>query len=61
MNAVKDYLRLSGIYCEFLGGLRWSSLDDALVYVGGEVFATREFFDQLRKHGPYGPAIPRSG
>lgn len=33
------YLRLSAAYCDYLGGIRWSSDDDALVYRDGRTFA----------------------
>jgi len=42
MNAVQEYLRLSSAYCQFLGGLRWSSSDDTVVYPDGRTFAFNE-------------------
>jgi hypothetical protein len=33
------YLRLSATYCDYLGGIRWSNDDDALVYRDGSTFA----------------------
>jgi hypothetical protein len=42
MNAVQEYLRLSSAYCQHLGGLRWSSVDDTLVYPDGRTFAFNE-------------------
>jgi len=42
MNVVQEYLRLSGAYCQYLGGLRWSTLDDTLVYPDGGTFAFNE-------------------
>jgi hypothetical protein len=42
MNAVQEYLRLSSPYCQYLGGLRWSSIDDTLVYPDSRTFAFNE-------------------
>jgi hypothetical protein len=42
MNAVKSYLRLASAYCDYLGGLRWSSQEDALEYPDGSTFAFNE-------------------
>jgi hypothetical protein len=39
MNPVQEYLRLSSAYCQYLGGLRWSSSDDTLVYADERTFA----------------------
>jgi hypothetical protein len=39
MNPVQEYLRLSSAYCQYLGGLRWSSSDDTLVYPDERTFA----------------------
>jgi hypothetical protein len=38
MNAVQRYLRLVNSYCEYFGGLRWSSRDNAVVYADGRPF-----------------------
>jgi hypothetical protein len=42
MNGIKNYLRLSREYCKFLGGVRWSAVDDSLVYPDGITFAFNE-------------------
>jgi hypothetical protein len=42
MNVVTDYLRLPKAYREFLGGVRWSGTDDALVFADGQTFAFNE-------------------
>jgi MoxR-vWA-beta-propeller ternary system domain bpX1 len=42
MNPVQEYLRLSSAYCGFLGGIRWSSQDDTLVYGSDKTFAFTE-------------------
>jgi hypothetical protein len=46
-NPVRNYLRLSSAYCQFLGGVRWSSEDDALAYPDGSTFAFNEEIAQL--------------
>src|SRR6202035_3547773 len=38
-QTTQGYLKLPTGYCEFLGGIRWSSEDDTLVYPDGKVFA----------------------
>jgi hypothetical protein len=42
MSPAERYLRLSTVYCNQLGGLRWSSTDDALEYPDGTTFALKE-------------------
>jgi hypothetical protein len=42
MQAAKSYLRLSTAYCDYLGGVRWSSREDALEYPDGTTFAFTE-------------------
>src|SRR5712692_30705 len=42
MDAVNRYLILPRKYCDWLGGLRWSSADDAIVYADGGTFAFQE-------------------
>ncbi len=44
MDACQDYLRLVGSYCDELGGLHWSAVEDALAYDNGETFA---FADEI--------------
>ena len=39
MNPVQEYLRLASTYCQYLGGLRWSSNDDTIVYPDERTFA----------------------
>lgn len=38
-QTTQAYLKLSSQYCDYLGGIRWSSEDDTLVYPDGKVFA----------------------
>src|SRR5260370_443154 len=38
-QTTQAYLRLASAYCDYLGGIRWSSEDDTLVYPDGKVFA----------------------
>src|SRR5438105_2410906 len=38
-NSAQNYLRLSKVYADFLGGLRWSSAEDALIHADGRFFA----------------------
>src|SRR5947208_8914102 len=42
MNPADRYLRLPGAYCDFLGGLRWSTAEDALERRDGSLFAFAE-------------------
>jgi hypothetical protein len=42
MTRAKDYLTLSTAYCRYLGGVRWSDHEDALVYADGRFFAFSE-------------------
>jgi hypothetical protein len=42
MDVVQDYLRLVGAYCQYLGGLRWSSVEDAIEHHDGHTFAFNE-------------------
>jgi hypothetical protein len=39
VTPAERYLRLSDVYCDALGGLRWSFEDDVLVYRDGSTFA----------------------
>jgi hypothetical protein len=39
MDRVGDYLRLPELYCDYLGGLRWSPAGEAVEYADGETFA----------------------
>jgi len=55
-QAAQRYLRLSRAYAEHLGGLRWSSSEDALVLADGRLFAftegIAEFVDGFASQGP---------
>jgi hypothetical protein len=42
MDLAHGYLRLVGDYCHWLGGLRWSSTEDAIEYGHGGTFALNE-------------------
>ncbi len=42
MSPAERYLRLSSAYCDYLGGLRWSSQSDALEYHDGTTFVFTE-------------------
>src|SRR5207248_1370403 len=54
-HLAQDYLRLSRVYSEFLGGLRWSNAEDALIYANGKFFAfsaaIAEFVDGFASEG----------
>ncbi len=41
-QSTQQYLKLSPSYCEYLGGLRWSDREDALVYPDGRHVAFNE-------------------
>jgi hypothetical protein len=49
------YLKLPHAYCQYLGGIRWSSEDDALVYPDGKLFTfcapIAEFLEGLSSGG----------
>ena len=41
-NDAQRYLKLSKVYAEYLGGLRWSGTEDAIIYGDGRCFAFNE-------------------
>jgi hypothetical protein len=61
MQTAQEYLKLSRIYADYLGGLRWATTEDALVHVDGRLFAFNEaiatFVDGFASQGraiPFG-------
>src|SRR4051812_10983104 len=58
-QSAQNYLRLSRVYADFLGGLRWSSAEDALIYGNGSFFAfsaaIAEFVDGFASEGRVPP------
>jgi hypothetical protein len=54
-QSTQAYLKLSSAYCDYLGGIRWSNDDDALVYADGKLFAffapVAEFLEGLGSGG----------
>jgi hypothetical protein len=54
-QSAQDYLKLSRVYAEYLGGLRWSGREDALVDADNRTFAfseaTAEFIEGFASQG----------
>lgn len=54
-QSAQDYLKLSRVYAEYLGGLRWSGQEDALVDADNRTFAfseaTAEFIEGFASQG----------